>query len=34
MDSYFGVKRLSFWSDIIAVAILIVGVILLIGGLA
>jgi ech hydrogenase subunit A len=33
MESYFGIKRLSFWSDIIAVAILVVGVILLIGGL-
>lgn len=34
MDSYFGVKKLSFWSNLLAVGILIVGVILLIGGLA
>lgn len=34
MDSYFGIKRLSLWSDIIAIAILTVGVVLLIGGLA
>lgn len=34
MDDYFAVKRLSFWSDMIAIATLVVGVILLIGGLA
>jgi len=34
MDSYFGTKRLSFFSDILSFIILIWGVILLIGGLA
>lgn len=34
MDSYFGVKRLTLWSNIVTVGILIVGVILIIGGLA
>lgn len=34
MESYFGVTRLSFWSNLISLGILIVGVILLIGGLA
>jgi len=34
MDSYFGVKRLTFWSNIISIGVLCVGVILLIGGLA
>jgi len=33
MQGYFGVKRLSFWSNIISIGILVVGVILLIGGL-
>lgn len=34
MDSYFGTKRLSFFSDILSFVILIWGVILLIGGIA
>ena len=34
MDSYFGAKRLSFFSDILSFVILIWGVILLIGGIA
>jgi ech hydrogenase subunit A len=34
MESYFGVKRLSFWSNIISIGLLVAGVILLIGGLA
>jgi len=34
MDSYFGVKRLTFWSNLISFGVLCVGVILLIGGLA
>ncbi len=34
MDSYFGVKRLTFWSNIISIGILCTGVILLVGGLA
>jgi ech hydrogenase subunit A len=34
MDSYFGTKRLSFFSDILSIVILIWGVILLIGGIA
>lgn len=34
MDSYFGPKRLSFFSDILSFVILIWGVILLIGGIA
>lgn len=33
MDSYFGVKKLSFWSNLLTIGILVVGVILLIGGL-
>lgn len=33
MDSIFGIKKLSLWSDIVAVIILVVGVIMLIGGL-
>lgn len=34
MDSYFGAKRLSFFSDILSFVILVWGVILLIGGIA
>ncbi|MDF2485197.1 MAG: hypothetical protein K0R46_1365 [Herbinix sp.] len=34
MDSYFGVKRLTLWSNIITIGILCAGVILLVGGLA
>jgi ech hydrogenase subunit A len=34
MDSYFGVKRMTFWSNILTIAVLVVGVILLIGGMA
>lgn len=34
MESYFGAKKLSFWSNILAVCVLCAGVILLIGGLA
>ncbi len=34
MEDYFGPKRLSFWSDVLSAAILVVGVILLIGGMA
>ncbi len=34
MDSYFGERRLSFWSKLLAFGIIVVGVILLIGGLA
>ncbi|MDF2942495.1 MAG: hypothetical protein K0S01_1353 [Herbinix sp.] len=34
MEGYFGVKRLSFWSNIITIGILCAGVILLVGGLA
>ncbi len=34
MESYFGVKRLSLWSNLISIGILCAGVILLIGGLA
>ncbi|HWT76337.1 MAG TPA: proton-conducting transporter membrane subunit [Mobilitalea sp.] len=33
MDGFFGVKKLSLWSNIISICILVVGVILLIGGL-
>ncbi len=34
MESYFGVKRLTLWSNLISIGLLIAGVILLIGGLA
>ncbi len=34
MESYFGTKTMTFWSDILSVITLVVGVILLIGGLA
>ncbi len=34
MESYFGVKRLTLWSNLISIGILCAGVILLIGGLA
>jgi ech hydrogenase subunit A len=34
MESYFGAKRLSFWSNIVATGMIVAGVILLIGGLA
>jgi ech hydrogenase subunit A len=34
MEGYFGVKKLSLWSDVISAGILVIGVILLIGGLA
>jgi NADH:ubiquinone oxidoreductase subunit 5 (chain L)/Multisubunit Na+/H+ antiporter, MnhA subunit len=34
MDSYFGTKKLTLWSDIIAIGILTVGLVILIGGLA
>jgi ech hydrogenase subunit A len=34
MESYFGEKRLSFWSNIIAAGMIVAGIILLIGGLA
>lgn len=34
MDSYFGEKKLTFWSDALSAAILIVGAMLLIGGIA
>jgi len=34
MENYFGSKKLSFWSDLAAIIILFVGIILLIGGLA
>lgn len=32
MEGFFGTKRLSFWSNVIAIGILVVGVVLLIGG--
>ena len=34
LESYFGPKRLAFWSDLLAICMLSAGVILLIGGLA
>jgi ech hydrogenase subunit A len=34
MEGYFGVKRMTFWSNLITIGVLCVGVILLIGGLA
>ena len=34
MESYFGVKRLSLWSNLISIGILCAGIILLIGGIA
>lgn len=34
MNSYFGTKKLTLWSDIIAIGILTVGLVILIGGLA
>ena len=34
IESYFGVKRLTLWSNLISIGLLIAGVILLIGGLA
>lgn len=34
MESYFGVKKLSLWSNILAIGLLVAGIILLIGGLA
>lgn len=34
MEGYFGVKKISLWSNLIAIGILCVGVILLVGGLA
>jgi ech hydrogenase subunit A len=34
MESYFGVKRLTLWSNLISIGLLLAGVILLIGGLA
>lgn len=34
MEGYFGVKRLTFWSNIIVIGILCVGIVLLVGGLA
>ncbi len=33
MENYFGTKRLTFWSNVLAMGILVTGVILLIGGL-
>jgi ech hydrogenase subunit A len=34
MDDFFGIKKLSFWSNILTIGVLCVGVILLVGGLA
>ncbi|HOM01912.1 MAG TPA: proton-conducting transporter membrane subunit [Acetivibrio sp.] len=34
MESFFEVKKLAFWSNIVCVAIILVGVVLLIGGIA
>lgn len=34
MDGYFGVKKMTFWSNLVTIGLLCVGVILLIGGLA
>jgi ech hydrogenase subunit A len=34
MESYFGVKKLSLWSNLLAIGLLVAGIILLIGGLA
>jgi len=34
MDEYFGVRKLSLWSDVIAIATLVAGVVLMIGGMA
>jgi ech hydrogenase subunit A len=34
MESYFGVKRLTLWSNLISIGLLCAGAILLIGGLA
>ncbi len=34
MEDYFGPKRLTLWSDVIAAAILVSGVIMMIGGMA
>lgn len=34
MVDYFGANKISFWSDVIAIAILIAGVVLMIGGMA
>ena len=34
MDDYFGVRKLSLWSDVIAIATLVAGVVLMIGGMA
>jgi ech hydrogenase subunit A len=34
MEGYFGVKKMTLWSNLITIGVLCVGVILLIGGLA
>ena len=34
MEGYFGPKKLAFWSDVLSAGILVVGVILMIGGMA